>query len=101
MQPGQRIAFTSVLLFGATICAALALGKLSPPPEPNFVPPTTAAPAITSSTNTLIITSAQVIVIHAGTTFEGSAIEQAEMRPANYSTELLDTTSPVPAITFE
>ena len=101
MHRGQKIAFAITVLFGATICAALALGKFAPPLESVYVPPTMAGPAITSSTNTLIIPSTKLIVINGGTTFEGSAVEQAEIRPANYSTELLDTTSPQPEITFE
>ena len=104
MQPGQKIAFTIAALSGTTICAALALGKLSPPPEPIYTTPQTiTTPTFASTTNTLIITSTSTrpIRIHATTTFEDSLLEQADIRPANYSTELLDTTSPLPEITFE
>jgi hypothetical protein len=101
MQRGQKIAFTTAVLFGATICAAVALGEFTPPPEPVFTPQPTAGPLVASTTNWLNFTSTQPVVIYTGIEFEGSPFEQAEARPAHYSRHLLDTTSPLPEIAPE
>ena len=94
MNQRQKIAFGIAVLAGAIFCAALAMGKFSPPPEE--VSTVADTKLIVAAQNVVTIDASERRVIRIASVQTDS--EELGSMPSNYFLDLLDTTSPPPAL---
>ncbi|HUS35642.1 MAG TPA: hypothetical protein VM680_09855 [Verrucomicrobiae bacterium] len=98
MNQREKIVFGIAVLLGGIFCAALAMGRFSPPPEEIATRSGTAL--ITAAVDVVTNIVSETRVIHFVSKEKESDLEEAEMLASNRYLDLLDTTSPLPTVNF-